>query len=727
MKKLMLFSTVILVVSGLPQNVHAQDSENTDKQEKNEIEVIMVSSERRIQSSQDIAASIEVRNGDELRKQGKYTIQQILEDIPNVMYFDDPQNDNLAANIIIRGAVPNESAAGNVTVPTTAVYVDGIYGGVGSNYDVGRVEVLRGPQGTLYGRSATSGVVAFYTNNPELDDFTADLTLEAGNYSRQHGTLVINTPLSDTLAMRVAANYFSQDGFVSAQGGAEESKDAKVKLLYKPSEDFSVLVGAAFQRNKTHSGGINLTQSSPGVIVESDTVIVSGENEFDQYWAEINWDLDFATLTYLPGFRSRYKNAEELTAGPIGLTLKQAEVIPTDDFITHEIHLGSNKASGLSWQIGALYYHNDFEYETSVNIVDSIMVFSNVGKKETTDMGVFGEMTLPLDETWNLTAGLRYNYTKVASELEYTSGSDPFGFTPNPNVYSTVSLAGDEGTSTFNNVTYKLRLEKELSEDSLAYVMVSTGFLPGDVQATTDADNQPIALFYDVESVTAYELGSKNRFLDNSLQVNAALFYYDYDGFQTTANTDLDNPAFAYLISPARMYGLELDAIYQITSSDRLTASFSKLDARFVDQPGSFVAVVGNSEVPNTPDYTAAASYQHIVDLSNGSSLIFKVDARYLGAHLSGNVHPDGIPYGSKPYYEIDPQTIANVSMTWTSQDDNYSVTAYVRNAADNDYMSAGSVVGFSDAAVTPRTVTDADAAKYDPRTFGLVFQARYW
>jgi outer membrane receptor protein involved in Fe transport len=237
--------------------VRTAQNANTD-----ELQEIVVTAERRTSDVQRTAVSISVRQGETMLRAGRTTTQQILEDVPGVTLSTTPTPpsgaDNQGSQYVIRGVASNGTPTGQIiaTVPTTAIYVDGVYEGVGGNYDIDRVEVLRGPQGTLYGRSATSGVVSTYTADPKLGRFGGNAAAEIGNYSLEHYTGAVNLPLGDTLALRVSADSYKHDGYYGKDGaGAIRSTNAKAKLLYKPNDDFSVLFGYALQDNRAGTGG----------------------------------------------------------------------------------------------------------------------------------------------------------------------------------------------------------------------------------------------------------------------------------------------------------------------------------------------------------------------------------------------------------------------------------------------------------------------------------------
>ncbi|EIZ78380.1 putative outer membrane salicin receptor [Novosphingobium sp. Rr 2-17] len=224
------------------------------------LEEIVVTAEKRSENVQNTAASISVRNGRDLLSQGKYSLQSILEDIPGVsgggaegtLTSNGGGTDTAGAGITIRGIGTSMGVGGsNVSTPAaTALYVDGVYEGVGSDYDIDRIEVLRGPQGTLYGRSATAGVVAVSTRNPGLDTISGNLSIEAGDYHLQRYSGALDVPLvTDVLGIRISGNRYERQGYYDGAGGARTNTDGRIKVLFRPSADFSLLVGAALHDN----------------------------------------------------------------------------------------------------------------------------------------------------------------------------------------------------------------------------------------------------------------------------------------------------------------------------------------------------------------------------------------------------------------------------------------------------------------------------------------------
>jgi len=718
------------------------------------LEEVIVTAERRTDDIQSIAASVSVRLGEELATQGRYTTRQILEDVPGVATVDNSSvnvgsADVQGNNITIRGISPGASASGGPSgisaAPGTAVYVDGIYEGVGSGYDLQRVEVLRGPQGTLYGRSATTGVVAFHTPNPSVDGFSTNAGVEFGDYALEHYTVAVNIPMGDKFAARVSGDYYDQgDGYYD-QGnrGMEKRTNGRAKLLWQPNDAFSLLIGLAYENRDAFSGGNSTTAAPPTLALKTVTSeIFPGHKEQRQYWAEANWDLGPVTLTYLPAYRSWEQDDHLLQSSNFistGVPLEQKFLTPTDTFLTQEVRVSSQNDSKVQWQGGLFYYHNELDNSNHNYLANpdgtELSVLSHTSdQKDTKDLGIFAEATIPLTAAMRITLGARYDDTKVVvSEFFF---DNPFSLcgTPlqfliplPPGVHCTgpgqANVPPPPGDSindvevTFHNFNYKVRLEYDLTQKNMLYGMVSTGFRPGDAGIASHALN-----IVDAEKLTSFEVGSKNRFLDDSLQLNVGVYYYDYHGFRTSYIPNTPSPGdFASirnsinLTVPATNIGGELELLYRLTAQNLLGFNYNYVESKWKDKPPEFASAQPEEKRALTPS-TISAFYEHMFNLRGGSSLSARIDGRFESAHLTQNLHADWLALGYGQYVDVGSRTTGNLSCTWSSNGGRYSVSAYVRNFTDKQYIGY-TVLGDPTSLLVGWT---------DPRTYGALLSVRF-
>lgn len=218
------------------------------------------------------------------------------------------------------------------------------------------------------------------------------------------------------------------------------------------------------------------------------------------------------------------------------------------------------------------------------------------------------------------------------------------------------------------------------------------------------------------------EIGSKNRFLDNSLQVNAAIYYYNYQGFQTTYVRDTANPLDPAGLNntiqttvPAHNIGAELEILYQITPQDRVGLNADYVRSSWYDKPADFALAQRETKRALRP-YSISANYEHVFDLPNGSTLSARIDGRYEAAHLTQDLHTDLVALGYSNYVHVDSRAFGNLSATWASGDGRYVISSYVRNVTNTKYITH--IVGGDTTALYVNWT--------DPRTFGVVLSAKF-
>ncbi len=707
-----------------------------------QLQEVVVTAERRTADLQRTPVAVSVRQGSDLLQQGKFSTQQILEDVPSVSQVPPSggglnNNDSPANAIAIRGIQTNGSVPGSYAsvVPATAYYADGVLNGIGGTYDLSEVQVLRGPQGTLYGRSATAGAVLVTTANPTLGKFGGNASVEVGNYSLQHYSAAINLPATDTLALRIAGNHYERAGYYAPEGGRVRTDDGRAKLLFKPNADFSLLLGFALQNNQERNGERTAHITGPatdGVTYDLTAPLGTGYDQTRQYWLQMDWNLGPATLTYIPALRD-YQQHGTSQSKPNPVVLATTYLyIPTDLYHTQELRLASNSTAPWQWQTGVFYYNNHSTvWENTVLSAPFLpgptLIFSSYPENRyTQNVGVFAESTYSFPTNTRMTTGIRGDYTKVATQQTTCQG--PYTFP----LYCPDFLPSSQGTRIWHNFTYKLRAEQDLTPTSLVYASVSSAFLPGDVAiepgVTIGVNFPPTIAPYEPETLIAGELGSKNRFLDNRLQLNGDVFYYRYGGKQNSVYTYQipvpggGGPFLATTMdSPARMVGAELEVLFQATPSDRLGLSMSYIDAYYVDKPALFAGGVANTHFAGVVPWQINPTYQHVFALPHDQALTFNAEALYRSRYLVTDYGPAAVsgadPSPLFPYLYNGATVRGDFSLTYNFLPQ-ASLSAYVRNVSDARYKASVGVVSLNP--------VQNSATLSEPRTFGAVLSARF-
>jgi iron complex outermembrane receptor protein len=644
---------------------------------------VVVTANRRKQNIQKTAISIKAVGSEEISNQALSNASDVLKNVANV----EVQGASRGSVIAIRGLGSNlPPGVGESAVSTN---YDGVYNTRAEQANVGffdldRVEVLRGPQGTLYGRNATGGVVNVISKNPVLGKLEGNASLELGSYNLVRTEGAANLPISDTVALRASTASVSRDGYLNNGHMDNKASAGRIKLLVKPNSDVSVLAG--IEVNKLGGKGQGATEVAnwpDNKLTTADSDVGFQDYHSEKVWVQADVNLGFGTLTVLPSHHhgsGRYYGY----FGGNGSNGSDPRDITQNSL---EVRLAAPDDAKVKW-VGGLYHYDMYQAQDGVGLSAGGIYSSD--EHWANSNAAFGQVTVPLDDSLRLTGGLRYTSDHKAAQV---SG------------YNTYSK--DDVNKTWSKADWKIGLEFDLSKQVLGYATVSTGNRPG---GFNNVNGSP----YEPETLTSYEAGIKSRLLDNRLQLNLAGFYYDYQNYQTVdfyLNDATGDFTFAFQnIAKQKIYGLELESEAMLSENDRLTASLSLLHATIgegftahLNGPTSAGTDMSGKPLPQSPKATLKVGYQHAFHLDNGATVTARTDLR----HVSGQ-------YVSLTETEASWQkayTVADASLVYRSPDDKWGLSGYVKNLT-NEVVKTGYFVGY----ITPSM----------PRTVGMVVNARF-
>jgi iron complex outermembrane recepter protein len=579
-------------------------------------------------------------------------------------------------------------------------------------FDLQRVEVLRGPQGTLFGRNSNAGAVNLVTAQP-TDKFEAMAQLTGGNYGLLASEAMVNVPLSDTWSLRASLGTNKHDPYLDDGHNDADTKAGRIRLKGQPTEQLSIIATVDYAtQDFANNGASPCPPGAPGLCADQHWEPFTGNPAIDPTidfskthnvgaYAEVAYDFGGATLTYIPTYRKVHYDSLSTPSYP------SFGIDSHDKLLTHELRLSSKADSRISW-VGGLYYsdeelteHEYFVFPPAFGIpgVNGVANFFDLQPYDSTSKAVFGQMTIPLAERTRFTAGLRY--TDETKKARGTANA--YGGTPAAPVLVSAPTAADEKHS---KLTWKAGLEQDLSERSMVYASASTGFKSGGVNQVTPGIGLPAT--YGPEEITAYQLGTKNRFLSSRLQVNAEVFRYDYKGFQTLGASFQPSGLLFFLTQnsqKAKFQGGEIETTFLATEHDRLSLSVSLLDAKYtkfivggVDQSGT--------EAVYSPKYSISAGYEKIFPFSNGSSFTAAVNSNFVDKNWTNSDHALGT---EQPRYSN-----TSVNFTYGFADSRWSVSAWARNLENK-----GVAFNIND------QPEPAMAFVLPPRTYGLSVQLK--
>ena len=687
---------------------------------------IVVTAQKRAENVQDIPLAITAIQGDTLQQRQVTAVDQLTTIAPSVNFGTYGG----AARIAIRGIgfdIPDPGSEGRVAYHLDGVYISRPAAQLGTFFDVDRVEVLRGPQGTLYGRNATGGSINVISRAP-TDDLSGYMNLTVGNYGRVATEGAISGSLADDVTARLAVMSNNRGGYGKNEYTGNDIDDAnqrgaRASLRIKPADNLTIDLSADFYRENDHAYGIHyFGQYSPDIPLRG--AVLGGttssklrniRSDFDPtnrrelygFAGTLTWDLGPATLKSI----SAYRHSEFRDVTDIDMTER-----PLSQFIfferarqySQELQL-SGSFGNSNWLIGGYYF--DEKILGSAQAARNLLVnggadrlvngFKVEGRLGTKATAVFGQLDLAVSDAFKVILGARYNHEKHSIndifQLDFVRD-----YAPNAPL---VPMPGfprqDEVTD--NAFTPKAGFELKLNDDALIYGTVSRGFKSGGYNLGV---NVPA---FSPEKIWAYEAGLKLTTADRRLRANLAGFYYDYSNLQLAKV--VNNSVVTENAGAAILYGGEAEVTFLPFNGLQLDGVLSVMHSEYRDyssvDPGrpalGLQNLEGNSLV-QAPDVTLTAG------------------AQYSFAGLGGEIKLRGeLNYRSKVYFTAfnvdsiaEPKnTKFNAFLTWTSDDGHVSATVFGRNLTDKITKTGGIVNSASFG-------TPLSGSISPPRTFGV-------
>lgn len=619
------------------------------------LDPVRVTSRKIDESLLDVPLSVTVLDAAAIEDRRVDTIETLLREVPNVGFSS--LGDGRSTFLSIRGIGPMSQPLGYDDT-SIVTYVDGVpqplFGADQTLLDADRVEVMRGPQGTVFGRNAQGGAINVITRRPGTEpEFAARAELGTDWYRR--GEVTASGPLVENrLAARLAAAYSGIEGDVTNIApdaddvGTTKSAAVRGTFVVTPGPDTTLTLGAFAQRDRNTPSNFVL-KDYPGF----PTVALDPEGHVDRDLAGLSLtaehdfgDVLFTSVTAFNhyDYASLSNNSEALTYSRV-FGLPVSAFIPGTDYSTYderlnsvyqELRLSSEPDAGASWVAGFTYYHDNYKLN---NYYESAFFASTNGTRNnnysTNSYAVFGEATVPVPglERLKLTAGLRYTHDDKTYDALYTSNGFP----------GTVPSYRQSGSLDFDLLTGRAAVTYEITDTSTVYASVSRGAKSGGFPSFTN--NAPTGMPdepYKESTSWTYELGTKNRFLDGRAVVNATLFYNDVKDQHLFA---LDSASYTFVPKPldTRSYGAEIELGVRLLPGLDLfgSAGYTHAEVRNVtpDVAASSGAEDGN-RVPNTPRFTSSVTLQYRdsaewLALGDGAEVFGMAQHQFVGARAA--------------------------------------------------------------------------------------------
>ena len=680
------------------------------------LEEVVVTAQKRSEDLQKVPLAITAVTGAQLE---------------NIGVVDSVQLNQVSAGLNIRTqlgsflpAIRGIGTSSNVVENPVALYIDGVYipqqrEGIRDLNDIDQLAVLKGPQGTLFGRNATGGVIQITTKAPS-QQFEGAVSSSFDNFETYKGDVYVNGAVTDKISANLSANY-SEQGLGWGTDLTDGSPTYKLfhqygfmsKVLIEASDDTRITIGADYmnraQIGTTFVAYPGTKNAYPGAgPLPSPWDTYAGTNSLLGFngggtSVTINQDLHFANLLSITSYRQGVGSWQfDNSAVPAPLYIIHTTDAPNKDY-TEEVQLVSPKTDVLSWVAGVFYFHNlngvDPLYRTTTGVFapapTSNALTVTTGNETTQSVAPFAQLGWTFLEDNELTLGVRYteetrDFTGSVLSMENNGKT---GFT------------STESSIDLYRTTYRVALDHNFSKDTIAYVSVNTGVKSGGFNILNPANPG-----YRPENLTDYETGFKTELLDNRLRLNSSAFYYDYKNIQvidfTSGIQTIVNGA------AAKLYGIDIDTEAELAHGLKFTGGLELLHAVFTSYDN---AVIGIAKPTGGALLTVGSATGNRLPLAQNYAVITALD------------YDRNVPYGTfhfnvtsnfngNYYFEADnnlrqPAYInLNSSVKLTLPSERYSFTLWAENLLNNAVITQAT----TQANEYPTSYGEA------PRTYGI-------
>lgn len=650
------------------------DPSPTDDPDARTLEEVIVTARKVRENVQDIPLSVQVLSGDLLDELDLSVLFDLQYEVPGLVVSSLGLN---GANFALRG-VADQGGADSVAVHLNGVYLDSSKLALARLFDLERVEILKGPQGTLYGRNSTGGTLNFITRAPD-ENLGGEVEGVYGSFDTVRLQGHVNAPLGDTAAARVAFIGSEGDGFIrntvdDRRFGEQDYWGLRGSFRFEPNEQWRM--DFVVQRSYDDGASSELWLPNPEFLPDPDDIhltTVTLANPFlriesDNVNLTVDYDFGPAQLRSITGYASgEINNLDDCAGLPMLQSCVRGADPALDTQWSQEVHLASD-GERINWLAGAYFFsgESDSHFFQLLPRLNPRPLNDQYSTSDDTVWALFGQATMRFSDAWGVTGGLRYS--DEATEISNIGT----GVRDNQEL---VVL-----NDSWNNLSWRFDLEYRAHETLLIYSGVSTGFKSGGVTPVLLPEG--VYSRYDPEDLLAFETGLKGQWPALGLVLDAAAFYYDFDDLQVTSVYVFDDRVIAESenASGAIVYGLDLSADLQLSEQLDFSGGFVWLPKReFVDytSPRTGENLSGN-ELSRAPEWSAIASLNYHRPLGRHGQ--FSALLQYY--------------YRSKFYYtkeNLESQSqgahgLVNLLLRFEPNEGNWYAFASGRNLTDQDY-----------------------------------------
>jgi iron complex outermembrane recepter protein len=674
------------------------------------IEEVVVTAQKRSQRLQDVPIAVTAISSAQLAKRVITKTDDLTQVTPGLTYSQSA----IFAQPVVRGIGSSSTGLGDES--NVATYIDGVYMSrmLGNFYEltgIQSVEVLKGPQGTLFGRNATGGAISINTLAPSSTP-GGEFSVGYGSYNDVVTKGYLTGPIAPDLAGNISGYYERRDGFYTnlTENGDKTNNlntgAVRAKLAYTPDSPLSITAEFDYEKSNDATGVEShpLNGNSIGILLGAPNpsgyydvaANLRPTNDVEQYggYLKAAYDFGFARLISISSARRTtdlIQDDPDSTAAPV-FQFVDTELSTT---VQQEFQLVSVGHGPLTWILGAYYYHDSAQYAPLLEIAGGQTVASVTADLFTDALAGYADATYAITDQVSLTGGVRYS----SEHKNYSAANAGF-----PVI--------DDDNKTFQDFTPRAVLSYKPVENLMLYVSYSKGFKSGEFNPSA-FQVQPVA----PEKIQAYEIGIKSQ-LFNRLTLNASAFYYDYTNLQLqvleagTGTAILENAASAHI------HGADLEATLAVTDGLNTNLGISYLSGHYSSFPDASVTIptgvggniqvsrdVSGYDIERAPKWTANFGADYTIDMDSRGSLLFSGNGYY-----STNYYWDPLNRISQGNHFI-----ANLQAQYRLPGNRWTISVYGKNITDARFYTTVETSSLGDSVVF-----------HDPATVGVTVDYKF-
>jgi outer membrane receptor protein involved in Fe transport len=747
----------VAISAGLATAVQAQDQSD---ETQGALEEVIVTASKREASVQDLSMSVTALTMEALEKAEITDISRLDTMVPGLQFASSGNEVRLA----LRGTRQNN--VGTEGEQAVGIFEDGVYvptstQAMGSYLDINRIEVLRGPQGTLYGRNTFGGTINIITNDPETEEFYGNVMALYGDYNRIKLEGVVNIPLSESFALRLAALSDNHDGYIIntwIPGTSDDLNDRddtviRVGAKWFATDNFTAKLKVTYNDRKSNGSAIwgyqqiggyidgeflpgNQIPVTPAATENSDegpwriarNQKSNADIENSVYTLNLDWDFpDFATLKFIGNITEldgEQNYDPDYSDGGDAENAGFTGWLSTQDTWSTELQLVSNTDGRVDWMAG-LYFYDQTATWNWLDLEDgvfSVPHWDNQGDYLSDSFGAFGNATFRVSDRTRLIGGLRYaeDSKKQRDLLDW-------------NVWPPVAIPNSGLEGEWDKWLWKAGIEFDLNDDMMTYFTVSTGYRAGGINVAIEG----VPLTYDPEEVLAYEVGLKSVLLDGGMTLNIAAYYNDFTDMQAQSfkAQDVGVLEFTENGGAVDVTGMEVEMnwVPRGDSNWNVGAQLSIMDAEFGDYTIGKIFGVGdlggrqdldNPDEPllqlkgmspaMSPKFTLGSQVSYNWALDNDSVITPYVQVYYTDDYYGFDLNMPGNNQDSYARWDL--------RLMWDSPSGAIHLNAFVLNATDEEVFNRALIFNPSSNPLLGSIQTNWN----NPRTWGVAMRYNF-